>query len=92
MRIKRKNNNYKLKVFLAASVIINFIINILVVSFVCYREGTKNICFIVFIVSLLWEIVSLYSSYNLNGKYSKYLFYLNLIILLFITKLWFVYF
>lgn len=80
------------RTIMACSIILNFILNILYVSLFCYSRNTKNIGLIVFIISFIWTIMSLVSSYRLYGKYSRLLFYINLIIILFISKIWFVYF
>ncbi|MBR6821063.1 MAG: hypothetical protein IKM55_02465 [Bacilli bacterium] len=82
----------KRREIIAFSVIINFILNILYVSFICYSGYTRNIGIIVCIVSFIWTILSLTSSYKLYGKFSRLLFYLNLLLILFLSKLWFVYF
>ena len=82
----------KIKVILSSSLILNFILNVLFISFVCYRGGTKNICLIMFGISFIWTIISMFCSFNLEGKYSRYLFYINLLIILFLSKLWFAYF
>ena len=81
----------KRRKILAASIVLNLILNILFVSFVCYGRETNNICFVMFVFSVTWTVVSLVSSYRLYGKGSSLLFYINLIILLFISKLWFIY-
>lgn len=81
----------KRRKILAASIVLNFILNILFVSFVCYGRETNNICYVIFVFSVTWTVVSLISSYRLYGKGSSLLFYINLIILLFISKLWFIY-
>jgi hypothetical protein len=81
----------KRRKILAASIVLNFILNILFVSFVCYGRETNNICYVIFVFSVTWTVVSLVSSYRLYGKGSSLLFYINLIILLFISKLWFIY-
>ena len=77
---------------IAFSVIINFILNILYVSFVCYSGYTKNMNLIILIISFIWTIFSLVSSFRLYGKYSGVLFYTNLFLILFLSKIWFVYF
>ena len=82
----------KRREIMAFSVIINFILNILYVSFICYSGYTRNIGIIVCIVSFIWTILSLTSSYKLYGNFSRLLFYLNLLLILFLSKLWFVYF
>lgn len=76
---------------IAFSVIINFIINILYVSFVCYSGYTKNMNLVVLLISFIWTVFSLVSSYRLYGKYSGFLFYTNLFLILFLSKIWFVY-
>ena len=77
---------------IAFSVIINFIINVLYVSFVCYSGYTRNIGIILFVISFIWTVFSLVSSYKLYGKYSGISFYINLFLILFLSKIWFVYF
>ncbi len=81
----------KRRKILAASIVLNLILNILFVSFVCYSGETSNICFLMFVFSVTWTVISLVSSYRLYGKGSSLLFYINLIIILFISKLWFIY-
>ncbi len=81
----------KRRVIISFSIMLNLILNVLYVSLVCYSGETKNINLIFFIISFIWTVVSLVSSYRLYGKYTKLLLYLNLFIIMFISKLWFVY-
>jgi hypothetical protein len=82
----------KRREIIAFSIVINFILNILYVSFICYSGYTKNIGIVVCLVSFVWTVISLTSSYKLYGKLNRMLFYLNLILILFLSKIWFVYF
>ena len=82
----------KRKTIMAFSIIINFILNIIYVSFICYSGYTRNIGIAVFVISFIWTVLSLTSSFKLNGKFGSILFYLNLILILFLSKIWFVYF
>lgn len=82
----------KRREIVACSIVINFILNILYVSFICYSGCTKCLGIIVCIVSFIWTIFSLTSSFKLYGRFSRLLFYLNLLLILFLSKLWFVYF
>jgi hypothetical protein len=82
----------KRKTIVAFSIVINFILNLIYVSFICYSGNTRNIGIAVFIISFIWTILSLTNSFKLTGKFGTILFYLNLILILFLSKIWFVYF
>ena len=84
----KKNNS---KIIWGLSSIFNLILNVLYLSFVCYRGVSKYLNLLVFLISFIWTIISLVSTYKLYGKYSSILFYINLIVILFISKIWFVY-
>ena len=79
----------KKRIILASSIVLNFIFNILYISFFCYSKDTSRIGFLIFIISLIWTIISLINSYKLYSKWN-FLFYLNLLVILFESKLWFV--
>ena len=80
-------NIIKRRRVLAVSIIINFILNILYVSLYCYSGETKYVGLMVFVISFIWSIISLVSSYKLVGKYSRTLFFLNIFAIMFVSKI-----
>ena len=75
----------------SCSGILNLIVNILYMNFVCYRGNTGDIGFYFFLFSFIWAIVSIVASYKLGDEKSNFWFYVNVLLLFFMSKMWFVY-
>ena len=82
----------KRKYILSMSCILNFILNLFYLSFICYRFNSNRIGFIWFIISVIWTVVSVMSSYGYADYKGNNVFYLNIILALLMSKMWFVYF
>ena len=86
-----KSTNKKGKFILTISNVLNLVLNILYLSFICYSGDTNTIGFIWFLTSLIWGILSLVASYKLADDIGNNIFYFNVILILFMSKMWFVY-
>jgi len=81
----------KRKYALSVSCILNFVLNLFYLSFICYRANTNRIGFIWFLVSVIWTVISVVSSYRYADYKGNNLFYLNIILALLMSKMWIVY-
>lgn len=86
--IKKSNKKYAI---VSWSIVLNFIVNILYMNFICYRTFTDNMGFYFFVFSFIWAIVSIIASYKLGDRTTNNLFYVNVLLLFFLSKMWFVY-
>ena len=79
------------KYLLSLSVIINLLVNIVYISFICYSRETKLINLVFLVISFVWSLISFLTSYKLHNGYGNVLFSLNAFAILFMSKIWFVY-
>lgn len=77
---------------ISLSGILNFILNILYMNFICYSGKFIDIGFYFFIVSFVWALITMICSYKLDEGKNNFLFYVNVLLFFFLSKLWFVYF
>lgn len=89
--VVRKNKSLTLKYILSFSVVLNLIMNILYINLVCYRTSTNGIGMIWLLISLIWSLVSLIAAYRLADDVGNDIFYLNVILLYLMSKMWFIY-
>ena len=78
--------------WLSFSVLFNFLLNIVYMSLVYYHIDFRFVDILVLLISVLWAVVSLIASYVLGDEVGNNVFYLNVFVLFFLTKIWFIYF
>lgn len=71
--------------------IFNFILNILYMNFICYSGSSIDIGFYFFMISFIWALITIITSYKLGDEKNNFLFYVNVLLFFFLSKMWFVY-
>jgi hypothetical protein len=89
--VVNKKSSLIVKYVLSLSVILNIIMNVLYMNFICYRTETNAIGIVWLLISLIWSLVSLVVSYKLADDVGNNIFYFNVILIYVMSKLWFVF-